>query len=35
MFRNAKNVGYVMIGQGAIAQLEDVLKPRMLVLIAS
>jgi len=28
MFRNAKNVGYVMIGQGAIAQLEDVLKPR-------
>lgn len=27
MFRNAKNVGYVMIGRGAIDQLKDVLAP--------
>lgn len=26
-YRNAKNVGYVMIGQGAISQLEEVLAP--------
>ena len=26
-YRNAKNVGHVMIGQGAIAQLEEVLAP--------
>lgn len=28
MYRNAKNVGYVMIGSGAINQLGDILAPR-------
>ena len=28
MYRNAKNVGYYMIGDGALAQLEDILAPR-------
>lgn len=27
MYRNAKNVGYCMIGQGALAQLGDILSP--------
>lgn len=28
MYRNAKNVGYYMIGDGALAQLQDILAPR-------
>ena len=28
MFRNAKNVGYYMIGKGSLTQLEDILKAR-------
>ena len=28
MYRNAKNVGYYMIGKGALRQLGDVLAPR-------
>ena len=28
MYRNAKNVGYYMIGKGALAQLGDLLTTR-------
>lgn len=27
MYRNAKNVGYYMIGKGALSQLGDILTP--------
>ena len=28
MYRNAKNVGYYMIGQGSLSQLGDLMAPR-------
>ena len=31
MFRNAKNVGYYMIGKGSLLQLDDMLQKRRLL----